>query len=617
MLSYLKTISKTICFLCLANFSLQADPSIYNSLSCTEVEAVLDSIFDNELMETAETRRITPSLYQFAIEQNCECNGKVLVLAGIIYRNDAKYIKAKDCMDAADSIFQDQKHIGIAAVYPKLIKGLIELNSGNDDLAIILFERARELSRDIEYGSGELQSQINQALVYNKKDSTEQAKEHLLQAKEIIHKSENKEIPGYVFLNLGNIYIKENNFIAAKENFAQAESIWLQNNFSKGLFFLEYNYAFLAYQMNNFLEYERRLKQAITILERDRAINTVSIYQEIGAYYTKNGRDEEAIKYLQKGINISDGTEENEFLNLATNLFVLYAKNNNEEKINEVGKKLLDTYKIKQEKINEKASKWNKKEFILESKILENKVLKEQKAEAEYKIWLRNLLLYASIGIILLIGILVYQWTKAKNLANKLKMEKIRTKLSQDLHDDVGTTLASISFQAELLEVNLNEDQLKVAQNIRKGAQEVLSNMSDLVWAIDVRKNQPIDLEYKMKEYLASIFDHEDRYYTFSNTVSDKIEGLTPEVKHSIYLIFKETVYNFLKHSDGHNLQIKLSYEDKKLHMNIQDNGNQKDQKKSGQGLQNMKQRAEELGASFNFDYHKGYRTRLSVPLKN
>ncbi|MEL6989224.1 MAG: histidine kinase, partial [Bacteroidota bacterium] len=386
----------------------------------------------------------------------------------------------------------------------------------------------------------------------------DKAKVYLSRAIELIDKSESKEITGYAFLNLGHTYVKEKNFSAAIESFKQAESIWEEIAFAKGLYYLENNYAGLEIERGNLIAYEKHLTKAIEIMEQDSILNSSLAYVQLGYFYADQGREDEALENLQKAIKVSDGTNDNEFLDLATTLIRIYGKRQDENKIKEVSKRIEDIYKYKLGYVQDQASKWKSKEFILESKIIENKNLLRQQKEAAYKAKVKNLLLALLSGLILLMSVLLYFWLKSRKLKEALSLEKVRAKISKDLHDDVGSDLAEISFQTEILSTQLKGAHRNLSVEVSAKAKDAIGKMRDMIWAIDARRNTPIDLEFKMKDYASAVLDGSSIEYSFDNDVPKNIKGLISEVKHTFYLVFKESIYNITKHSTADKVAIKL-----------------------------------------------------------
>src|SRR5690606_41087699 len=78
----------------------------------------------------------------------------------------------------------------------------------------------------------------------------------------------------------------------------------------------------------------------------------------------------------------------------------------------------------------------------------------------------------------------------------------LRKQISRDLHDEVGGLLTGISMQADMLDMQASPAQQAGADAIGQYSREVVQMMDDIIWAIDVRNNDPGSLQERM-EYLA------------------------------------------------------------------------------------------------------------------
>jgi len=85
-------------------------------------------------------------------------------------------------------------------------------------------------------------------------------------------------------------------------------------------------------------------------------------------------------------------------------------------------------------------------------------------------------------------------------LQQALAMERLRTKISSDLHDDVGSLLSGLAMQTELMEINASETDKFKLQKIAGISRNAISQMRDLVWSIDSRRETVEDLLERMRE---------------------------------------------------------------------------------------------------------------------
>lgn len=243
--------------------------------------------------------------------------------------------------------------------------------------------------------------------------------------------------------------------------------------------------------------------------------------------------------------------------------------------------------------------------------------------EAENEIAeIKNKSLYRSlIGAILffiVLGVLGMQYFKQKNEKERLKeAELFRSKLSSDLHDDVGSMLSSLSMQTEVLGLSATPSQLERMEKIAVLSREAMSKMRDTVWAIDARKDNMESLIVRMQDFLAdTLSDHGKLTYELKYDVDSEKEIL-PSIRQNIYLVFKEAVTNASKYSNGNELIVDLVADNSSLILQVKDNGvvDMSKIKKSGTGLSNFKLRAERINGTLDLSFDDGCKVKINCPL--
>jgi signal transduction histidine kinase/ligand-binding sensor domain-containing protein len=224
--------------------------------------------------------------------------------------------------------------------------------------------------------------------------------------------------------------------------------------------------------------------------------------------------------------------------------------------------------------------------------------------------------------VILIIGGLTYIFYRQR-ITKLLAVERIRNKVARDLHDDVGSTLSTINILSSMAKTKLLTDPVKTSEYISKitdNSQYMMEAMDDIVWSIKPDNDNMQKIVARMREYASSILEPKDINIDF--TVDENIYSLKPdmETRRDVFLIFKEAVNNSAKYSHCSEIKIRISLENKKLMLSISDNGRGFDVQKadSGNGLGNMKKRAEALYGSISIksDAKNGTSVSLIVPVK-
>src|SRR3546814_861142 len=137
----------------------------------------------------------------------------------------------------------------------------------------------------------------------------------------------------------------------------------------------------------------------------------------------------------------------------------------------------------------------------------------------------------------------------------------MRIKSASDLHDEVGSSLTRIYFQADMLSANhkgtMDDKQLR---QIADTSKQALLTMSDMVWSIDSRFDMVKDLVIRMKDYLYKLRDELEITYRFDVQGDQSSRAVSQIVRQNLFLIFKEGLTNAIKYSDGSEVAIELSF---------------------------------------------------------
>lgn len=202
-------------------------------------------------------------------------------------------------------------------------------------------------------------------------------------------------------------------------------------------------------------------------------------------------------------------------------------------------------------------------------------------------------------------------------LEQALKLERLRVKISSDLHDDVGTLLSGLAMQTEILELTVRDKDKPRLQKIGELARSAMSRMRDTVWAIDARKDKMENLVDRMREHVIESLSPHEILFDFQLSNLDLKQNLPTQTRQNIYLIFKEAITNIAKHANATKVEIKLGKEKGVLEMLIKDNGvaSIKDYKTTGAGLSNMKMRAKQIGAKLDFFQQTGFGIHLEIKI--
>jgi two-component system, NarL family, sensor histidine kinase UhpB len=259
-------------------------------------------------------------------------------------------------------------------------------------------------------------------------------------------------------------------------------------------------------------------------------------------------------------------------------------------------------------KTNARQLEWTEKENLLRQKELKNQRL------------VRNLLI-AGLGLFLLLGFTYFnRYQLKKKLEAQAGLLTMRNNISQDLHDDIGASLSNINILNELARRNINRP-AKSEEYISKASediQRISESLSDIVWNINPRYDDPENLFVRMKRYAADMLDGKNIKGEFDFPLSESHLTLSMTQRRDLYLIFKEAVNNLVKYSGANNAAVKVTAEDHKIELEVKDDGKGFDRSKAGtgNGLHNMEQRAKASGAKISITSNTEMGTTVKLEMK-
>jgi signal transduction histidine kinase/ligand-binding sensor domain-containing protein len=211
------------------------------------------------------------------------------------------------------------------------------------------------------------------------------------------------------------------------------------------------------------------------------------------------------------------------------------------------------------------------------------------------------------VMIALLLATIVYIIYRYR-INELLKRQAIRNKIAQDLHDNVGSTLSSISIYSQVAKIynekDRQEDLKHTLEKISSTSGEMISEMNDIVWVINPRHDNMDTIIQRMESYAKPLLNVQEINYKFEYDPDIIKMQLQMESRKNFYLIFKEAVNNAVKYSGCKNLFVKVERKKNQVILSVKDDGNGFDtheaEKKaagslSGNGLRNMGLRAKEM----------------------
>jgi signal transduction histidine kinase/ligand-binding sensor domain-containing protein len=235
------------------------------------------------------------------------------------------------------------------------------------------------------------------------------------------------------------------------------------------------------------------------------------------------------------------------------------------------------------------------------------------------------------LGMILLIlsGFFISSYSNRKKIrqleqekALQEERQKTRERIAGELHDDVSSTLSSISLLTDSLQSRLRREPDKsdiLLGQLSDLTHEAQETMEEVVWSLSPHHDT-------IQQLILRICDFASEYCSNYNLVckTELIENeldfpIDELIRKSIYLIVKEAMHNIAKHASASQVNLRIGLTGQDFILEIADNGagfienNAPHKSRGGHGLLSMNNRARQINAQFDLRSETGKGTHLRL----
>lgn len=180
-------------------------------------------------------------------------------------------------------------------------------------------------------------------------------------------------------------------------------------------------------------------------------------------------------------------------------------------------------------------------------------------------------------------------------------IEQERTRVAQDLHDELGASLTEVSMLGSLMRTPSlpPETQARYLEQIARVSRALVATLDEIVWAVNPK--------YDSVASLASYYSLSAQRFLNLAGISCRLQvaetfpdaPLDSRLRHGVFLAFKEALNNAVLHSSATEVRIAMEVADNALKITVSDNGKGFDSVENfpgSDGLTNMRQRMQKLG---------------------
>jgi signal transduction histidine kinase/ligand-binding sensor domain-containing protein len=242
-----------------------------------------------------------------------------------------------------------------------------------------------------------------------------------------------------------------------------------------------------------------------------------------------------------------------------------------------------------------------------------------------WKTWWFTVGAWVLLGLTLAGGVRFVEITRLRRRLKALEqqhvLERERTRISQDMHDEVGAGLTEIGILSELAKRNIrNPQEAEIQmQRVSETSRETIASIGEIIWAINPKNDLLDDLVAYLRHYTARYLGPTGITLEFDIPETIPDFHFSAESRRNIFLVMKETLHNIVKHSEATAVVIKVAFTKEHLDILVKDNGkgfSASDTSRFGNGLHNMEKRMKTIGGGFVIESSPGEGTSVAIGLK-
>ncbi len=243
--------------------------------------------------------------------------------------------------------------------------------------------------------------------------------------------------------------------------------------------------------------------------------------------------------------------------------------------------------------------------------------------ENRKRLWI---IIALSFGFISLAGMAFLQYRNSRNkskiahqksvIEKQLALAEERSRIAEDMHDDVGAGLSRIRYISAAMKDNaeLNKEQI---DRIVSLSDESVEKMNEIIWALNQGNQLLEEILYFTRSQCSEMISNAGIDYSF--ILPDKIPAITMSWKdcRNIYLLVKEAVNNAIKHAEASKISVEIIIQ-QQLIITVKDDGKGFDaalQNANGNGLRNYKKRIDHLKGKYTLHTTPGNGTSLQFEI--
>lgn len=570
-------------------------------------------------------------------------------------------IEVAKSLDNPDMLAQAYSDLG----YANMEKGeLIEARKN--------YQQALELRYETGDSTKIYGTITNLGSVYQRDFQSDSAMVNYLKALSFFERTGNDRNADFVRNNIGVIYLEMRNYPKALEILQEVAEYRKAQNDDYLYASTLTNIASIYKNLKDYQNAEKTYLEALQIfIEEGDDYYTATTYNNLATLYNAQKNSKLAISYAEKGLELSAQVgADYDYALLESNLAQSYHDLKDYTQSREYYLRALSHFKAQNAEddiatmyllmspvyaalgmpdssayYTEAYSELNKK--LTEQEIqqltsdLEARYQSEQKdaaiSQQQLELRNKNIQLYGSLVLAVVLGVvgyLLYSQQKLKNrqlaqegelkialaqIETQNKLQEQRVLISRDLHDNIGAQLTFIISAIENLKYfdPIKDTLTHRYDSIADFTKQTITELRDTIWAMNSGQITLGQLSARISDYLerAGI---STRGITFDFDVDKSLDpdySIVSSKGIQIYRIVQEAIQNSLKYAYPSQIMVSVAEIDNQFQLEVKDDGTgfEESKIKQGNGLYNMRKRAEELGGKLDIQSENGKGTAVTL----
>lgn len=202
------------------------------------------------------------------------------------------------------------------------------------------------------------------------------------------------------------------------------------------------------------------------------------------------------------------------------------------------------------------------------------------------------------------------------------EIEQERTRVAQDLHDDLGGGLTEVNMLASLIQspTTTSEEKARYVDELNELALRMVASLDEIVWAINPRNDTITSLADYFGLYAQRLLELASVGCGLDVAENLPNQPLAPRFRQEMFLAFKEALINVVQHANATKVWVRISIQDNEMVVIVTDDGcgiMPGEREAGADGLANMCERMKALGGQCDIqsDQNKGTTVRLQAAI--